>query len=82
MTNHPTPLTQLPAWQALSAHRTMARNLSLLLVVAAAIAALATLSGCSSRNGFFGQPQQTYTLTVTATTGTLSHSTDVTLTVQ
>jgi hypothetical protein len=60
----------------------MARMLSLLLLASAGIAAIATLNGCGTHNGFFGQPQQSYTITVTATTGTLTHSTQVTLTVQ
>ena len=60
----------------------LARVLSLPLLALAGVAAIATLSGCGSNNGFFGQPQQTYTITVTATTGTLTHSSQVTLTVQ
>ena len=60
----------------------LARMLSLLFVASAGVAALATLSGCGANNGFFGQPQQSYTITVTATTGTLTHATQVTLTVQ
>jgi hypothetical protein len=43
---------------------------------------MTALGGCGSTNGFFGQPQKTYIVTVTVTTGTLSHSTNVTLTVQ
>jgi hypothetical protein len=52
----------------------------LLLVVSAA--AIAGLTGCVSSNGFFGQTQQSYNITVTLTTGSLSHSTNLTLTVQ
>jgi trimeric autotransporter adhesin len=43
---------------------------------------MAGLSGCGTNNGFFGQPSQTYTITVTATSGTLSHATTVTLTIE
>ena len=43
---------------------------------------MAGLTGCSATGGFFGQPEKTYTATVTATSGTLSHSTTVTLTVE
>src|SRR5208283_5146438 len=46
-------------------------------------ASLVGLAGCASRSsGFFTQPAQTYTLTITATAGSLSHSTTVTLTVE
>ena len=42
---------------------------------------VAGLSGCGA-GGLFGQPQQTYTITVTGTSGSLSHAATVTLTVQ
>ena len=51
-------------------------RLGVLAAVAAAIA------GCGSGNGFFGQQPKTYTMTVTVTAGALSHSTNLTLTVQ
>jgi hypothetical protein len=55
----------------------------LLLVLLTAGAATATgLTGCGAGNGFFAQPQKTYVVTVTVTAGSLSHSTNVTLTVQ
>jgi streptogramin lyase len=57
-------------------------TLSVFLLLAAGIAGIAGLSGCGSTNGFFAQAQKTYTITVTATSGTLSHSTAVTLTVE
>jgi hypothetical protein len=46
------------------------------------LAAVAGLSGCGSTGGFFGQAQKSYTVTVTATSGALSHTTNVTLTVE
>jgi hypothetical protein len=55
------------------------------LVVALAGAALAAgLTGCggSSSSNTSPPPPQSYTLTITATSGSLSHSTTVNLTVQ
>jgi hypothetical protein len=53
----------------------------LLLLVLAGISLLG-LAGCASKDsGYFGSPQTSYTLTVTATSGALSHSTTLTLTV-
>ncbi len=53
---------------------------SLLILMLAAMA-VTGLSGCGAdnRNGFFAVQPQSYTITVTVTTGTLSHSTNVTL---
>ena len=58
-----------------------------LLLVLGTAAATSLLSGCGARSGFFGQPPQTYTLTVTATStsvtgATVQHSTTVLLTVE
>jgi DNA-binding beta-propeller fold protein YncE len=50
----------------------------LLLVVGTTV----TMSGCGSRNGFFLESPQSYTLTVTATSGTLTENQTVTLIVQ
>ena len=58
------------------------RLTSVLLLAIAGIAAIAGLSGCSSVSGFVGQAPQTYTVIVTGTSGALSHSTTVTLTVE
>ncbi len=58
------------------------RTLCLVLMLVAGIAATISLSGCGAGNGFFGQQQGTYNLTVTGTAGAVSHSTTVTLTVQ
>jgi hypothetical protein len=56
--------------------------LSLLLLASLGTSLLA-LSGCGSKNtGFLGSPQTSYVLTVTATSGNLSHSTTLNLTVQ
>jgi hypothetical protein len=58
------------------------RAISVLMLVIAGLTAMATLNGCGSSNGFFGQQQKTYVVTVIATSGTLSHSANVTLTVE
>jgi hypothetical protein len=62
--------------------RRFSRVLSVLLLLIAGMAAMAGLIGCSSASGFYGQHQTSYTLTVTATSGALSHSTTVVLTVE
>jgi len=48
----------------------------------AGVAALAGLSGCGSGVGFFGTAQRNYTVGVTGTSGALSHTSNVTLTVE
>jgi hypothetical protein len=48
----------------------------------ASAGAVAGLSGCGIGNGFNGQPQTTSNLTVTATSGVLSHTITLTFTVQ
>jgi DNA-binding beta-propeller fold protein YncE len=60
----------------------LGRTLSVIALLVVGSAALAGLSGCSSGGGFFAQQTQSYTVTVTATSGTLSHSTTVTFTVE
>jgi sugar lactone lactonase YvrE len=62
------------------AGRRFSRMISILLLLAASAAAVAGLSGCGK--GMFGQPQQSYTVVVTATMGTLERTTNVTLTVE
>jgi hypothetical protein len=60
------------------------RRLTLLVMMLAGAGGVATLLGCGggNSNGETGSQGQSYTLTVTATSGVLSHSTAVTLTVQ
>jgi hypothetical protein len=53
-----------------------------MLLLAAGTAVTAGLTGCGSGNGFFGDAQKTYTVTLTATSGTVQHTTAVTLNVQ
>jgi sugar lactone lactonase YvrE len=63
------------------------RSVSLCLALLLSLAAISGLTGCGTGSGFFGESQQTYTITVTGTaigTGAvvLQHSTTVTLTVE
>jgi len=64
------------------AGKRLGRSVSLLLLLAVGIATMAGMSGCGANSGFFAQPQKTYTVLMTATSGTLSHSTTLTLTVK
>jgi len=59
---------------------------AVVLLLAGSFVSIAALTGCGARNGFYSKgnsPQEnSYTVTVTVTTGALSHSANVTLTVQ
>jgi sugar lactone lactonase YvrE len=57
------------------------RRISLLLLLIAGLAAVAGVNGCGS-NGSSGHAPKSYTVTVTATVGALSHTSNVTLTVE
>jgi hypothetical protein len=60
----------------------MGRLLAIILLAGAGAATLAGLSGCGSNSGFFAQQQQSYTVNVTVSYGSLSHISTVTLTVE
>jgi hypothetical protein len=62
--------------------RRFGRMLTVLLLLAAGAAAMAGLSGCGSSNGIFGMMPKAYTVTVTGTMGSVSHSTTTILIVQ
>jgi hypothetical protein len=56
------------------------------LLLAVSFATITGLTGCGANNGFYGKGNSSqptsYTVIVTVATGALSHSTDLTLTVQ
>ena len=60
----------------------MAGMASLLLVLITGGAAISGMIGCGSHNGFFDQTPRSDDVTITVTTGALSHSTTVTLNVE
>ncbi len=60
----------------------LGRAIPLLMLMIAGLTTMATLNGCGPSNGFSGQPQKTYVVTVIATSGKLSHSANLTLTVE
>ena len=64
------------------ADKRMGRLISALLLALAGMTAMAGLCGCESISGSLSHAPQTYTITVTGTSGALSHSTVVMLTVE
>jgi hypothetical protein len=60
----------------------LGRLLTVLLLLGVGMAAMAGLSGCGSNNGFFAQAQRSYTVIVTVSSGSLSHTSTITLTVE
>jgi sugar lactone lactonase YvrE len=56
--------------------------LSVLLVLIAGLSAMAAMSGCVASTNYKGEDPQTDTVTVTASAGALSHSAQVSLTIQ
>jgi hypothetical protein len=73
----------LPFGGMLLRGKRMARKKSMLLLLTVVLGAMFGLSSCGT-SGFFAptSQQQTYIITVTATSGTLSHATTLTLTVK
>jgi hypothetical protein len=62
--------------------RLAGRYLFMMLVVLAGAVATGGLTGCGDHNGFFGHAPQIYNITITATSATIQHSVNATLTVQ
>ncbi len=60
----------------------LGRFAAVLLMAVGSAGILMAITGCGISNGFFAQPQKTYTVTVAGTSGSLQHSTNLTLTVQ
>jgi len=60
----------------------LGRVVTLAALLLAGALGMSALTGCATNTGFFSQYAQTYTVTVTGTSGSLSHSTTVTLTVE
>lgn len=56
--------------------------LRMLLLAAAAFSVVVGVSACNTASGYFGQGVKSYTVTVTGASGSLSHSTSVTLTAE
>jgi len=64
--------------------RRLGRFMCVFLLLTAGMIAASGMSACGngSANGFFAQPQQSYTVTVTGTSGALSHTATVALTIE
>lgn len=63
--------------------RSSRRLLAVVILLLGGLVAATSLSGCGyNGNGFFGQGPNTYTITITATSGTIQHAVHVTLQVQ
>ena len=60
----------------------LGRAAFVLMLLVAGVAAMAGLSGCGSPSLFFSQQMESYSVTVTVSAGTLSHSMPVTLVVE
>jgi hypothetical protein len=62
--------------------RRIKQLLCLVLVVLGGLLTTSAMTGCASKSGFFNQAPQNYTVTITATCGSVQHSSQVTLNVQ
>src|SRR6185312_4430727 len=71
-------LLLIPAWRRRS--RSLPRLAAVAVWAMISLGAVMGITGCGG--GFFGQAPKTYTLTITGTSGTTTHSTTTTLQVQ
>jgi hypothetical protein len=62
--------------------RKLSRLICVLLLTVSGAAAIAGLTGCGEHNGYFAQPQKSYTVTMTATAGSLQRTAVVTVDVE
>jgi hypothetical protein len=56
--------------------------ISVLVMLAAGVGATVGLTGCGATSGLFSEQQRSYTITVSATAGSLTHVTQLILTVE
>ena len=76
-------LLMLPFATSRRMRKSSRRYFYLLILLLGGIAATTGLTGCGyNGNGFFGQAPQAYNIIITATSGTIQHSVNVTLNVQ
>jgi len=72
----------LPLTRSRRIRRSSSRYFCWLLVLIGGVAATSGLTGCSEHNGFFSVAPKTYNIAITAASGTIQHSVNVTLNVQ
>jgi len=65
-----------------SSSRKITKAIRLALLLVTGCLATSTLTGCGTGNGFFGEPETTYAVSVTATSGTVQHTSVVNLQVE
>ncbi|MCL2660242.1 MAG: hypothetical protein FWD64_06970, partial [Acidobacteriaceae bacterium] len=78
------PLALAALLLPLAAFRKRRKHIRLLVLLLAGLSGMGLISGCGMGNkgGYFSQSEKSYTVTVTGTSGSLVHSTTVTLTVE